>query len=412
MRFEMGVGRSPARILFGAGQRRALGAVAAGIGKRALVCTDARFAGLPEMAAILADFEAHGVEVRVFSETQAELPLECIHACVEAHRDFAPDMLVGLGGGSCLDLAKLVSLLLSHEGPISSWYGEFRVPGPVLPVIAVPTTSGTGSEVTPVAVVGDPERAIKVGVSSPELIPHTAICDPELTLTCPKSLTAISGADALAHAIEAFAATERPFEPGLALERVFIGKNALSDHHAMTAIKLLFRWLPVVVEDGANLEARSAVMLASTLAGLAFGVAGTAAAHAIQYPVGGLTHTAHGLGVGILLPYTMEFNAPVMGEVYGQIADIVYAPQAGNDRAADAVEAVRGLFAAIGIPETLTALGLSEEHIPAIAEQTMLAARLVDNNPRKLDQAAVASIARRALAGSAVQETEKKIATR
>ena len=398
MRYELGVMRAPSRLLFGAGQRHALGLAASRLGKRALVCTDTRIAGLPLIQEIRADLAAHEVEVEVFSETEAELPVEGVYACVERYADFDPDVIIGLGGGSCLDLAKLVSLLLAHGAPLSAYYGEFKVPGPVRPMILIPTTSGTGSEVTPVAVLGDPEREMKVGISSPELIPHTAICDPELTLTCPPSLTAVSGADALGHAIEAFAAVSREPAADIAFKRVFVGKNVLSDQYARAAIRLLFEWLPKAVQDGGDLEARSAVMLASTFAGLAFSTAGTGAAHAIQYPIGALTHTAHGLGIGVLLPYTMKFNVSAASEIYEEIADIADVPDGVTDRADAAVEAVRSLFAKIGIPVGLDALGVSSADVEWVAERAILSTRLVENNRRELDQDAAAGIVREALA--------------
>lgn len=187
------------------------------------------------------------------------------------------------------------------------------MPGPVLPVIAVPTTAGTGSEATPVAVISDPDRTLKVGISSPHLLPRVAICDPDLTLTCPPALTAIAGADALTHAIEAFTAGRRAPSPELAQRHVFIGKSALTDHFALLAIRLLGRSLERACHDGADEEARADVMLAALAAGCAFGTAGTAAAHAIQYPVGALTHTAHGLGVATLLPYGWRPSLPSCG---------------------------------------------------------------------------------------------------
>lgn len=395
MRLDYGVLRAPTRILFGAGQRAALGRVAAELGRRVLICTDSRFATTPEMAAILADLAAQGLEVAVFDRTEAELPLAGILDCTAAYRAFDPEVVVGLGGGSCLDMAKLVSLLLSHDGPLNRYYGEFRVPGPVRPIIAIPTTAGTGSEATPVAVLGDPERAMKVGISSPHLIPHTAICDPELTLTCPRGLTAISGADALAHAVECFAAVARPADPALALTRVFVGKNALGDELGLSAIRLLFTHLPRAVEDGGDIAARSGVMLGATLAGLAFGSGGTAAAHALQYPVGAETHSAHGLGVGILLPHTIDYNLPAAEAAYADIArGIGAAAAADSDAAAAAAFArtLRALFAQIGIPASITALGVRPDQLDEMASLAMNSARLVENNPRPLDTAAMRSI--------------------
>lgn len=405
-RLDYGICRPPARLIFGPGQRRAIGRAAADLGNRALVCTDARFAQLPEMAEIRADLAAHGVETKVFDATEPELPLAGILACVDEFRSFDPEIIIGIGGGSCLDLAKLVSLLLSYPGPLSEYYGEFKVPGPVRPLIAVPTTSGTGSEVTPVAVLADPDRAMKVGISSPELIPHTAICDPELTVTCPVGLTAISGADALAHAIEAFAAVERLADAEMAMQRVFVGKNTFSDHYALTAIKLIYAHLERAVSDGTNIEARSAVMLGATYAGLAFGSGGTGAAHAIQYPVGAQTHTAHGLGVGILLPYTMDFNLDAAAKNYAEIGvaiGVATPEQPAAEAAAAAIGAIRDLFDTIKIPASLRDINVAEDSLDELSSLSMNAARLVENNPAELSPSAIKSILIRALAGERPQ---------
>ena len=378
-----GVLRAPHAILFGNGQRHALGEVAARIGKLALVCTDARFAASHPMAAILEDLERHGVTYLVFDGTQAELPAAGIGDCVRASDGFAPDMVIGVGGGSCMDMAKLVSLTLTHGGPLDRFYGEYKVPGPIIPVIAIPTTAGTGSEVTPVAVLADDARDLKVGISSPYLIPHTAICDPELTLSCPAGLTALSGADALTHAVEAFTAISHPRSPELSQRKVFVGKNVLSDQNALTAIRAIFAFLPRAVADGSDLEARSMVMLGSLSAGLAFGVAGTAAAHAIQYPVGALTHTAHGLGVASLLPYVMAFNASACRAELAEIGAAI-GVSTEEDMAASVISRIRALCAGIGLPRTLAELGVPEDRLDWISEQSMQSARLINNNPRAL----------------------------
>lgn len=403
MRIDYGVTRAPARLFFGPGQRRAIGRAAADLGERVLICTDKRLAALPVMEEILNDLKAHNLQTIVFDATEPELPLSGILECVAAYRDFDPQVIIGIGGGSCLDLAKLVSLSLTYPGPLSQYYGEFKVPGPVRPLIAVPTTSGTGSEATPVAVLADPERTMKVGISSPALIPHTAICDPELTTTCPRGLTAISGADALAHAIEAFAAVSRPADPHLAMERVFVGKNTLSDNYALSAIKLLFANLERAVEQADNIEARSAVMLGATYAGLAFGSGGTAAAHAIQYPVGAETHTAHGLGVGILLPYTMDFNLHDAAADYAEIARAIgVADSRESDEVAAraAIASIRALFSRIGIPSTLRDIAITEDHLDSLSVLSMNAARLIENNPTPLNPAAIKQILTRALQGA------------
>ena len=394
--------RTPREIAFGAGQRFILGALTRELGSRALVCTDERMSADASFAALIDNLRAAGVETMVYDRTIAELPLENVLSSVDAARAFAPDVVVGVGGGSCLDLAKFSALMLAHGGRVQDYYGEFKVPGPVLPVVAVPTTSGTGSEVTPVAVLGDPERTVKVGVASPHLIPHTAICDPELTYTCPPRLTAIAGADALTHAIEAFTALRRPVTSELVRQHVFIGKNALSDHHALVALSLIGKSLRRAVENGADHTAREQLMMGAMSAGLAFGTAGTSAAHAIQYPVGAVTHTPHGVGVALLMPYVMEFNKascrPELAAIAGALG--VAGSETDEARLADrAIAAVTDLFHAIGIPLTLEELGLPKDKQAWAAEQALAAVRLVKNNPRPLDLAGMESIVRAAFTG-------------
>ena len=288
--------RPPKEIFFGKGQSDAIGAVAARHGSSALVCTDARFASTPAFSRIVDTLTTSGSPSHVYDRVEPDVPYDSVALCVEAARPFAPDVVIGVGGGSCLDMAKCASLMLTHGGALRDYYGEFKVPGPILPVIAVPTTAGTGSEATPVAVISDASRTLKVGISSPHLIPAAAICDPDLTISCPPSLTAIAGADALTHAIEAFTAARRGTDAELAQKHVFIGKSALSDHFALLAIRLLGRSLERAYTNGADEDARADVMMGALAAGCAFGTAGTAAAHAIQYPVGALTNTPHGLG--------------------------------------------------------------------------------------------------------------------
>ncbi|WP_230487409.1 iron-containing alcohol dehydrogenase [Nocardioides anomalus] len=405
----LGVLRGPRQVLFGAGQRHALGAVTAALGSRALVCTDARFGDTPEFAELVRLLEDAGVQVMTFAEVLADVPVHQVAECAERAAGFDPDVVVGMGGGSCLDLAKAVALVLTHGGSASDYYGEFRVPGPVLPVVALPTTAGTGSEVTPVAVLTDPSRVSKVGISSPHLIPHTAVCDPELTTGCPPALTASAGADALSHVVEAFTAVRRPVAPGLAAERVFVGKNELTDTFALLGIRLIAGSLERAWSDPEDREAREAMMLGATAGGFALGTAGTAAAHAIQYPVGALTHTPHGVGVGVLLPYVMEFNRPArIPELAAVGVAMGAAPDATAEALADeAIDRVGALLASVGIPATLADLGLPADRLRWTAEQAMGAERLVANNPRALDVEGLERIVRAAHAGDrgALRET-------
>lgn len=397
-----GVMRLPRSVVFGRGQRRAIGAIAAGIGSRALVCTDARLGKDAQFAEILEALKRAGVETRVYDQTPPDVPVDAVSDCVRGAAGFSPDVVLGVGGGSCMDMAKAVAVLLRFGGELSDYYGEFKVPGPVLPVIAVPTTSGTGSEVTPVAVVSDEARGLKVGVASPHLVPHAAVCDPELTLSCPPRLTACSGADALTHAVEAFTTLVRPRDPNLAQEHVFVGKNALSDHFAKLAVASIWKSLPKAYADGTDLAAREDLMLGSLAAGCAFGAAGTAAAHALQYPVGAVTKTAHGDGVATLLPYVMQYNRPACTPAFAELARVVGLDAPGRSEAELAqslIDGVAALLASVGIPRSLKELGLAADQQELVAANSLSAARLVKNNPRPLDLEAMRRITEAAYAG-------------
>jgi len=352
-----------------------------------------------QFRAIVTDLEAHGVVTRVYDRTEADLPMAGILDCVREYKDFQPEVILGVGGGSCMDMAKCVALLLSHGGSLSDYYGENKIPGATLPVMALPTTAGTGSEVTPVAVLDDSERGTKVGISSPYLIPKVAICDPELTISCPPGLTATSGVDALTHAIESFTAAPRALTPELTVNNVFVGKNVLSDMFGLLAITNIFKALPVAYKDGKNVEARERMMLAALAAGCAFGTAGTAAAHAIQYPVGSATHTPHGVGVALLLPYVMEFNRPSCVAAFAEIGRAIGLPGDDEKVSRDVIDAVAALLQSVGIPRTLKELGLPEDRQEWTAESAIGAARLVNNNPRKLDVESLKAITHAAFSG-------------
>jgi alcohol dehydrogenase len=394
--------RTPRNLVFGAGQRRSLASYAASLGKQALIVTDERLAGDAEFRQLADDIAAAGLKTRIFDGTIAELPLECIARGIEAGQASGADLVIGIGGGSCIDAAKVIALILAHGGKAQDYYGEFKVPGPVAPLIALPTTSGTGSEVTPVAVLTDPDRAVKVGIASPHLIAHTAICDPELTYSCPPSLTAVSGADALTHAIEAYTTMRREPTGSIVHEHVFLGKNALSDNYALLAISHIAASLKPAHDDGSDRVARERLMLGATAAGLAFGTAGTAAAHAVQYPVGAMTHTPHGMGVAVMMPYVMELNRnhceSELGEI-GVAMGLDLASLSPFERASATIDAVDTLFASVGIPKTIADLGIVAGQLAVVAEQAMGSARLVKNNPRPLDLATMTLLVETAFSG-------------
>ena len=390
---ELAVLRSPDEVLFGRGMAAATGRVAARHGRRVLVCTDRAIAATTGFRAVARALEAARLEVELFDGAAVDVPMAVIDAAIAHGRAFRPDVVVAVGGGSSIDLAKVTALRLAHPGPLSRYYGEHQVPGPVLPLVALPTTAGTGSEVTPVSVIGDPELGMKVGVSSPYLIPRTAICDPLLTLEAPPQVTAYAGIDALSHAIEAFMAVERRPAWDLPLERVAVGKNAFSDAFALVAITAIAPNLLRAVRDGRDVDARTEMLYGSLAAGLAFANAGVSAAHALQFAVGAATGTPHGLGTGLMLPYVMAFNRPARGAALDQIATALGEP------AADPVDVVHRLGLAIGLPVSLADLGVARERLPAMAAQAAGIGRLAGNNPRELDSAGCEAILRAAWHG-------------
>jgi alcohol dehydrogenase class IV len=397
-----GVLRLPRNIIVGAQQRFTVADIAAQTGSSVLICTDPRLAASEELQALVRSLESRKLTVRVFGNTEAELPTPGIIACVEELKGEDIDVVIGFGGGSCMDMAKVVSVLLTHGGQPSDYYGEFAVPGPVKPVIALPTTAGTGSEATAIAVVSDPQLGMKMGISSPHIIPFASICDPELTYTCPPSLTAATGADTFVHLIESFTAITREPTSTLANERVFVGKNVLTDSLALDGIRLVGRSLATAYKDPANAEARGDMMLAALYGGIVLSNAGTAAAHAIQYPVGALTHTPHGVGVGLLLPYVVRHNFSAILPQLGQIAEALGRDTKGMDTRSAAtagVEAIDETIAVIELPATLEELGVKESDLGQIAKLSLNSKRLIDNNPVPLDLEAVSSIVQAAFTG-------------
>jgi alcohol dehydrogenase len=397
-----GVLRLPRSVVVGAQQRFAVADIAAEFGTNILICTDPRLAVSDELQALVRSLKDRDLTVRVYGDTQAELPTPGILACVEELRGLEIDVIIGFGGGSCMDMAKVVSVLLTHGGKPSDYYGEFAVPGPTKPVIALPTTAGTGSEATAIAVVSDPDLGMKMGISSPHIIPFAAVCDPELTYSCPPSLTAATGADTFVHLVESFTAITREPTATLVTERVFVGKNMLTDSIALNGIGLVGRSLVTAYKDPENAEARAGMMLAALYGGVVLSNAGTAAAHAIQYPVGALTHTPHGVGVGLLLPYVVRHNFEAIRPQLAQIAEALGRDIRGLDPRAAAVagvEAIDEVIAAIELPPTLQDLGVQESDLAQIAKLSLNSKRLIDNNPVPLDLDAVTSIVSAAYAG-------------
>jgi alcohol dehydrogenase class IV len=378
---------SAGQLVFGPGAASQLGELAQNLGlKRILVVTDKGIVKAGLLESVRAPLLAAGIVVDVFDEGRPEPSLEVAEQCIAAGNYCEPHGVLGLGGGSNLDLAKITSAVLTHGGKPRDYIGEFKVPGPVLPLICVPTTSGTGSEVTAASVLTDTENKMKVGVLSNYLRPRLAVVDPRLTLTCPRKVTADSGIDALTHAIEAYTAidnAEFPLPPG---ERtVYQGHHPMGDCLAEKAIELVGRHLVQAVTHPSDLAAREGMALGATIAGLAFSNVGVALVHAMEYPVGGAVHCSHGEGNGLLLPYVMRYNLSACPARMARIAQLLGQDLTGLDeaQAADrAIVAVEQLKQAVGIPSRLRELGVTREQLRPFAERAFGVKRILRVNPR------------------------------
>jgi len=355
--------------------------------KRAFIVTDSILVKAKLLAQTTEPLTAGNVVFEAFDRVTPEPGVELVRECIAAARDFNPDVIIGLGGGSNMDTAKLVSMILAHGGDPLDYTGDCRIPGPVKPLICIPTTAGTGSEVSAAAVFTDTANHIKVSCLSPFLRPAFAIVDPMFTVSCPPKVTADSGIDALTHAIEGFCAVDNDLFPLPSGEKsVYQGRNPMANMMATEAILLVGRFLRRAVKDGTDLEARDGMALAATLGGLAFSNSGVALVHAMEYPVGGAVHVSHGAGNGLLLPFVMQFNLPKRVGEFAQIAARLGAslsvPLRPTEAAMAAITEVERLRIDIGIPTRLRDIGVTEEMLPGFATKAFAIKRLMRVNPR------------------------------
>ncbi len=380
--------QTPSNILFEAGASSKIAGLLKGYkAAHVLLVTDrgVRAAGLTRNAE--AAIAEAGIALTVFEDVVADPPSHVIEQAAELCRERGVDAVLSIGGGSALDTAKLVAYLAKSPDKLDDIYGVGLATGERLPLLLVPTTSGTGSEVTPIAIVTTPTTE-KKGVVSPRLIPDWAILDPELTLGLPPHVTAATGIDAMVHAIEAYTSK--------------IKKNPMSDQLALKALALLSANLRKVCADGSDLEARSDMLLGSMLAGMAFANSPVAAVHALAYPIGAIFHVPHGLSNALVLPYVLEFNRSAAEALYAELSDVI---QPGYRRQSDAADAaafiaeIEALCRDCAVPGSLSAVGIGEGDLSKLAEDAMKQTRLLVNNPRELDYEEARTIYARALAG-------------
>ena len=365
-------------IRFGAGATDGLAAWLAERGaRRVLIVTDEGVARAGLLAPVRGALAAAGLDVRVFDEVVADPPERVVLAAGRAAR--GRDAVVGLGGGSPLDTAKLAALLAREEQPLGEMYGVDRVSASRPPLVLVPTTAGTGSEVTPIAIVTTGE-ATKAGVVSPRLHADMALLDPALTRGLPPPVTAATGVDAMVHAVEAYTSKHR--------------KNPLSDALAREALRLLARAVPRAVADGADEAARGEAMLGAMLAGQAFANAPVAAVHALAYPLGGRFHLPHGLTNAVVLPHVLRFNLPEAAGLYAELSGDVGGTPGDAESLVARLEAI---CEQVGLRLPLSSLGVRPGHLPGLAVDAMTQTRLLRNNPRAVTHADALAIYEAAL---------------
>lgn len=344
------------------------------IGKRVFVVTDQGIVGAGLLQPVLDTLDAAGVEVLVFDQVQADPAEAIVLAAAKQASDASIEGVIGLGGGSSMDVAKLVALLAKGDEQLADIYGVNMVKGQRLPLIQVPTTAGTGSEVTAVSIitVGEGE---KKGVVSSQLLPDLALLDAELTLGLPSMVTTTTGVDAMVHAIEAFTSASP-------------NHNVISDSLAKEALLLLGANIEPSVSDGSNLQVRSNMLLGAMLAGQAFANSPVAAVHALAYPLGGVYHLSHGLTNALVLPHVMRFNQSACAEQYAELAPLVFPHLAdipdASKRSNAFIDALDQLNRSLGILPRLRDYDIEESAIPVLAKEAMKQVRLLVNNPREV----------------------------
>ncbi|MGE4371466.1 MAG: iron-containing alcohol dehydrogenase [Xanthobacter sp.] len=374
--------RSVRQILCESGGLARVGGLMQGLGaSRVLIVCDPGIVTLGFSETAVASLSQAGIAVEVYARVAADPPVSMVQEAVAAARAFRADGVIGIGGGSSLDTAKLVALMINSTQPIEEMYGTNLASGTRVPLIQVPTTAGTGSEVTWVSVVTDNEGR-KKAIYAPQLLPDVALLDPMLTLGLPPRITAATGLDAMVHAIEAY--TSRT------------AKNLVSDALAVKALQLLGSNIRTAVADGSNVEARAAMLQGSLLAGMAFVNASVAAIHALAYPLGARYHVPHGHSNAIVMAPIMRFNLPVAAPAYAELARQMMPDRSFSSDAIAAealVHEVEELVPAMGLELKMRELGVPQEAIASMAEEVDTGIRrLIACNPRDMSRADIEAI--------------------
>ena len=341
--------------------------------KRIAIVTDKGVRGLGLLDAGVAALKSAGYAVFIFDKVVADPPEAIVLKGATAIRKFNAGLIIGFGGGSPMDTAKVIAHLCGTEQSIESLYGVGNAKGPTLPLMLIPTTAGTGSEVTNVAIITTGETA-KKGIVADSLYADRVLLDAELTFGLPASITAATGIDAMVHAIEAYTS--------------IIDKNPLSDAMALTALRKLRGAVVTAVNDGSNIEARNDMLIGAMLAGQAFSNAPCAAVHALAYPLGGFFHVPHGLSNALVLTEVMKYNLPKAEHWYGEIAKDLGVGQTG----VSLIDEMLRIKEETHVPKTLSEVNIPQDAIPMMAEDAMTKDRLLMNNAREMTYDATVKI--------------------
>lgn len=348
---------------------------------RLMLITDPGIVKTGMTESIVKLIEQAGISVLVYSEVQADPPESLVLAAAKLAHDKDIDGVIGLGGGSSLDVAKLVAVLAISKQPLNELYGIDKVCGGRLPLILVPTTAGTGSEVTATSIVTT-GAITKSGIIAPQLIPDITLLDAELTTGLPPLTTAATGIDAMVHAIEAYTSKHK--------------KNSISDMLARQALRLISANIVEAVHNGSNLEARSNMLLGAMMAGQAFANSPVAAVHALAYPLGGHYHIPHGLSNSLVLPHVLRFNAEAAGDMYAELLPCISrCDYIENNMVVSCdifIEEIEGIISKVGLPKTLREQNIPKADLPMLANDAILQQRLLINNPKDVSQKDALSI--------------------
>jgi len=365
------------RVIFGPGTLTRLGTVARESGgRRVLLVTDAglKKAGHQERAVAL--LRAADFDVAIFDDVRPNPTTDDVDRGTEFARGQQPDLIVGLGGGSSMDAAKGINFLLTNGGRLHDYRGLNKATKPMLPLIAIPTTAGTGSEAQSYAVIADSQTHMKMACGDRKAAARVAILDAELTVTMPASVAAATGIDAISHALESYVTTAR---------------TPMSSVFARRGWNLLYRAFPVVLREPSNLEARGAMLLGAHLAGMAIENSMLGATHALVNPVSAHFDTVHGVAIGVMLPHVVEFNASVADPLYGELAQDVGLSATGGSPGMALAQMIRRLVGLAGAPQTLAECRVTRDSLSVMAGEAaeQWTARF---NPRPVDAAALESL--------------------